>query len=747
MRAEGGGLASPDGERARGGEGDGRPRALSPRASKLTLPRSLPAPLPRQVAARIAGSPAVAAVPWANFAGLTIDRHSAVQNALFSYAHTLKLSCHHGEVGFELFQKPSHEPPAHFLYSLPRESTRRAVDVEAPTRAPPSSWRRTRRVSRFSRAAPSPSRRAAMKNSINELWQAFGAYKWPEEPLPRRMSMALMVDAGFLALDDLETCIDHGALVMSADTRPYEDCPDCAFVPKGPEAHGCAQDECSIWRYSDGLGNALDPLSSVLVEHAENQCRLETFTNFTAQRLPQLYELIETAETREESDAAKLSYATIVNDMDYAACKGVFDSLYTTKSDTVFMENVRGCADPSNPADPCCSEAAQWGDCCLPEDKSIEIDGVFDATNPAAIADLCGARAADVTQLLDAEISQVLISASHPEFGCNAKYERVVPRNSDLYKTLWDDSAVSKCEEEVRWGKTVTGSEMCNTNDECWSGSCVSDWGSKRCTQLYGEAIAGPLLRCIVGRVDKKVWKHMAAVIDVDPSKLKKGVDFKGPAWSAAVQKFTRLVGAPNCVGEEAENGICAIIDITKEDCLSINHVWDWSRQMEWVVDDTNELGGFCKKRNAYWDGIHIHGHTENVQEECEAIILGMQGACTDSTMPNGVHHFKSESDCTGETETWHSFASHAVGGYRLASQKIHILEETSGNWVEAVRHGDRDKCTLQTTCNWDPDNRITAGDRDLCLEPSPLETTTYPQASFEEDGKRMACLQCWGSR
>ena len=132
---------------------------------------------------------------------------------------------------------------------------------------------------------------------------------------------------------------------------------------------------------------------------------------------------------------------------------------------------------------------------------------------------------------------------------------------------------------------------------------------------------------------------------------------------------------------------------------------------MEWVVDDTRELGGFCKKRNAYWDGFHIHGHTENVQEECEAIVLGMQGACTNSTMPNGVHQFKPESECTGETETWHSFASHVVGGYRLVSQKIHVLEETSGNWVEAVRHGERDKCTLQTTCNWDPDNRITAGD------------------------------------
>ena len=54
----------------------------------------------------------------------------------------------------------------------------------------------------------------------------------------------------------------------------------------------------------------------MLVEYAENQCSLETFTNFTKQRLPQLYELIETAETREESNAAMLSYTTIVNDMD-----------------------------------------------------------------------------------------------------------------------------------------------------------------------------------------------------------------------------------------------------------------------------------------------------------------------------------------------------------------------------------------------------------------------------------------------
>lgn len=417
-----------------------------------------------QAAATIASSSIVSQVPWANFAGLTLDRDSAVPNALFSYSHNVKLECQHEGISFILHQRPDHGPPVSFLYSLP------------PT-----------------------------KNSINELWQAFGAYKWPEDPIPRRMSVGLMVDAGYLSQEDIETCIDNGKLTISADTSPLEPCYDCHFIPKG-HGSGCEAHECSIWKYSDSNGNPIDPLSSVLVERSNHECSLETFTNFTSSRLPQLYELLETSRTEKESDAAMLSYTTIVNDIDYAACKDVFDSFYTTRSATIFMKGVRGCSDPSDDMDPCCNEAAQWSDCCLPEDKNIEIDGVFNSSNLDAIEDACGANGPGVAALLDSEISSVLISASHPEFGCNAAYEKVVPKHEDqdIFKTLWEESPVSTCEEEVRWGKTITGLDTCNANEECWSQSCVSDHGSQRCTSLYGEAVADPLLRCIASRLDKK---------------------------------------------------------------------------------------------------------------------------------------------------------------------------------------------------------------------------------------------------
>jgi len=653
------------------------------------------------VAASILGSNVLSSVPWANFAGLTIAHDMAVPNSLFSYSHNVKLSCQHEEIAFELFQKPSHAPPVDFLYSLP-----------------------------------------PMKNSINELWQAFGAFKWPETPLPRRMSVALMIDVGLISQNDIETCIDNSALKMSTDTRPLEDCPDCNFVPTGFD--GCSKEECSIWHYSDNLGNRINSLSETFVEYASNECDLETFTNFSRDRLPQLYELLESSRTAKQSEAAMLSYTTIVNDVAYSACKDVFDSLYTTKSASVFMKGVRGCEDPTNMDDPCCNEAKLWSDCCLPEDKSIEIKGVFNATNIDAINAACGANSASVTSLLDSEISEVLISASHPEFGCSAAYDKVVPKNGDqdIYSLLWDESPVSSCEEEVRWGKTVTGLDICTSHDECWSGSCVSDGGSvKRCAQLYGEAIAGPLLSCISSRVDGTLWKYMAERLGIDPSKVRKGLDNKGSQWKNAVQKFTKLVGSPNCVGEEAEQGICAIIDITKEECLAINYKDEWSRLMEWVEDETNVNGGFCKKKYSHFGSIHIHGHTDDVQEECQAIFASMQGACINSS------YFKSQSECTGENESWVDFTDHVIAGYRLVSMKVYALEEVSGNWKESVRLGEKEKCTLQTSCNWDPDNRITNGDRELCLDPSPLETTTYPQASFEEDGKHMTCLQCWGSR
>ena len=256
------------------------------------------------------------------------------------------------------------------------------------------------------------------------------------------MSVGLMVDAGAISTDDIETCIDEGKLIMSADTRPLEACPECQFVPL---RRGCSEEECSIYHYSDGAGNAIDPLSSVLVDHANNECNLERFDSFNDERLPRLFDLLEEAKTEKESEAALLSYTTIVNDVEYAACADAFKSFYTTRSASIFMKGVRGCEDPGDESDPCCNEAMQWSDCCLPEDRYIDIDGVFNATNLEEINSACGANGPGVSALLDSEISQVLISASHPEFGCNAAYIRVNPKgDSGTYKTMWDDSPVSK---------------------------------------------------------------------------------------------------------------------------------------------------------------------------------------------------------------------------------------------------------------------------------------------------------------
>lgn len=202
-------------------------------------------------------------------------------------------------------------------------------------------------------------------------------------------------------------------------------------------------------------------------------------------------------------------------------------------------------------------------------------------------------------------------------------------------------------------------------------------------------------------------------------------------------------------MGDEAERGICAIIDMTKEECNAINHFYEWDRQMEWVTDESNPNGGFCKKRDSSWHeaGIYIHGHTENMQEDCEKVFEAMKGACVDTTMPNGRYFSSSESDCTGANESWFSFEGRSIGGYRLVTQSMWRYSAEEDRWVETLVEGDKEKCILQKECNWDPSNRITGGDEALCLDPRPLESTTYPRASFEDDdGKRMTCLQCWGN-
>ena len=81
------------------------------------------APIPsdssrEEVEAALSSSSVVSQVPWANIAGLTV-MEGAVPNSLFTLSHNVELRCEHGGISFELFQKPSHEPPVDFLYSLP----------------------------------------------------------------------------------------------------------------------------------------------------------------------------------------------------------------------------------------------------------------------------------------------------------------------------------------------------------------------------------------------------------------------------------------------------------------------------------------------------------------------------------------------------------------------------------------------------------------------------------------------------
>ena len=67
---------------------------------------------------------------------------------------------------------------------------------------------------------------------------------------------------------------------------------------------------------------------------------------------------------KSSSQAAVMTYATIVADETFLGCKNTLDSLYTTKSTNVSLKGVRACMydeySEAAKADPCCNDGLRW---------------------------------------------------------------------------------------------------------------------------------------------------------------------------------------------------------------------------------------------------------------------------------------------------------------------------------------------------------------------------------------------------
>eukprot|EP00957_Ditylum_brightwellii_P010350 782865-Ditylum_brightwellii.AAC.1 len=154
------------------------------------------------------------------------------------------------------------------------------------------------------------------------------------------------------------------------------------------------------------------------------------------------------------------------------------DSLYNTTASPIFLKGLCAYVNPTDEMDPCCEEKLYWSDWCVLEDKLAMISGVYN--------------------------------------------------NNPLYT----------CIREVIHRKTIAGEDICNADDECWSKCFMCDGSIKCCMHVAGKAVSDPLLLCIISKVNKKIWKHMAKIINIDPVKIKKTGCFTKFKWIEAVAKF-----------------------------------------------------------------------------------------------------------------------------------------------------------------------------------------------------------------
>lgn len=234
---------------------------------------------------------------------------------------------------------------------------------------------------------------------------------------------------------------------------------------------------------------------------------MEQFNDFASDRLPKLFELLNTAQSQEEQNSAAMTYTTIINAFQWQSCQQPFDSFFTTKSVNVVLPNVRVCTNSSDHSDPCCSYSPaqrqlRWSDCCLPADRNVTISGVFDAVNTAATKAECGAAAKSVNTFIGSAVRDVLMASRHPEKGCAARNAKILG-DSSIWSRLGDP--VYGCFYAVLDGKTKQGQDACNTDEQCWSNTCVSEGSDKRCAAVLGGAAAEAILDCAISKMDPEM--------------------------------------------------------------------------------------------------------------------------------------------------------------------------------------------------------------------------------------------------
>jgi hypothetical protein len=256
-------------------------------------------------------------------------------------------------------------------------------------------------------------------------------------------------------------------------------------------------------------------------------------------------------------------------------------------------------------------------------------------------------------------------------------------------------------------------------------------------------------LECLLANVDPKVYKFIARKIGVDSSKVNRKNTQTPAEWADAVTKFETALAKPNCAGKQENTQGWCVIGITKAECTA--SVSGTERSLTWIDDPASSAAsvGFCKKAQNYYQqasppNVNEFNGDKEALEGCQRIFTAMQGHCVGNIETQ-------QQGCTNAGGTWVDYSSKTVNYHRLVGQTVWAMDSTTGdyepNWID----GDETKCEMEKTCNWDPDARYTGGNETKCLSASDLTLNSLPvrlnSASLEENGSKMACLRCWGSR
>jgi hypothetical protein len=674
-----------------------------------------------------------------NFAGVTADESNTVANALFSYAGNVKLVCG----AKSMPSLPSHFYPTNHIYMT-----------------------------------------TPIANPMAGLWQGFGAYKFTEPLVPRSFTFLIQSNTAVANMgngdmsmaptftpDELRACSEAGNLKVVVQDPPASlaACTQagmCMRTP-GPCNETTTPGSCYPWKFADSAGTRIAQGTEVAATEAVLSCDVPQFNDFASDRLPKLFELLDTAQSREEQNSAAMTYTTITNAFQWQSCQQPFDSFFTTKSVNVVLPKARVCTNSSDPSDPCCSSTSaqrqlRWSDCCLPVDRDVTISGVFDAVDTVATKAECGAAAENVNTFIGSAVRDVLMASRHPEKGCAARNAKILGDTS-IWSRLGDP--VNGCFYAVLDGKTKQGQDTCNTDEQCWSNSCVSQGSSeKRCAAVLGGAAAEAILDCALSKMDPDMIRGMSKTLGLNPARYAPGASppLTDTEIAFGVDRFRDAISTPSCTGAERHNGQgWCTIDLSQADCARVTP-HDYYNALVWVPNtDSTTSGakpGFCKRvhnsLHTSTASIHIdtwYGPDAKRQEDCKDIFTALGGFCTvwDQTFSSEPPIYTDQTACSNAGGSWVSYDGKATKWYQLASVETEGVDPATGNRFVQTIPGDQTKCEMEKTCNWDPEGRITSGNHTLCLNPSLItgdEMSRIPDL-VDSDGDKATCLRCWGSR